>query len=292
MAPIKSSWCGRSLRGSRRSVRSLITRATKPSGTLIQKISDQCSWSVRNPPSIGPRMLALMNMIEVRPWTIGRSRGDNRSAMIVWAMGKRPPPPKPCSPRATIRTQMVVASARDGASDENCDRPEQNQSPPINIGQLAEQRRCYRDREQISGHHPRQIVDAAKAPADRRERRRDDGLFECRKKHRQHDPRDNGADCDVIEWNSGLGSAGKLGRCRCGICELIGSCSRGHFGFARSPHAVTVICRSHPLHSFAALVDQLAGAMRLYKECLRRPEVRRPRFNRGGAPAAVISAAS
>ena len=53
-----------------------------------------------------------MNMIEVRPCTTGRSRGDNRSAMMVCAIGNSPPPPIPCSARARINTQIVGASAQ------------------------------------------------------------------------------------------------------------------------------------------------------------------------------------
>ena len=57
-------------------------------------------------------MLAIMNMMEVRPCTIGRSRGDSMSAMIVCAIGKSPPPPMPCSPRARISVQIVGARAQ------------------------------------------------------------------------------------------------------------------------------------------------------------------------------------
>ena len=38
------------------SVTSFIASARMPSGRLIQKISDQCTCSVRNPPSTGPPM--------------------------------------------------------------------------------------------------------------------------------------------------------------------------------------------------------------------------------------------
>jgi len=53
-----------------------------------------------------------MNMIEVRPCTTGRSRGDKRSAMMVCAIGNSPPPPMPCSARARIKIQIVGASAQ------------------------------------------------------------------------------------------------------------------------------------------------------------------------------------
>ena len=36
--------------------------ASAPIGRLIQKIIDQCTWSVRKPPSTGPSTLAAMNM--------------------------------------------------------------------------------------------------------------------------------------------------------------------------------------------------------------------------------------
>ena len=69
----------------------------------------------------------------------------------------------------------------------------------VDVGELAEQRRRRSRGEQIGGHDPGQVVDVAEALADRRQRRRDDGLFERGEEHRQHDAGDDGADGGVVE---------------------------------------------------------------------------------------------
>ncbi len=53
-----------------------------------------------------------MNTTAVRLCTIGRSRGDSISAMMVCAIGNRPPPPTPCNARSTTKSQIVGASAQ------------------------------------------------------------------------------------------------------------------------------------------------------------------------------------
>src|SRR6185503_870877 len=53
-APTTSSLCLRGWYGTRRSTFEVIPSAHNPSGKLIQKISDQSTCSVRNPPSTGP----------------------------------------------------------------------------------------------------------------------------------------------------------------------------------------------------------------------------------------------
>ena len=59
-APRKSSLCGRSCRGRRRSSVSVSTIASRPSGMFIQKITDQCRYSAMTPPSAGPQAPAVV----------------------------------------------------------------------------------------------------------------------------------------------------------------------------------------------------------------------------------------
>ncbi len=89
--------------------------------------------------------------------------------------------------------------AGDRAEDENADGEQQNGTPPVDVGELAEQRRGGGQREKISSDHPGQIIDIAEALADGGQCRRDDRLFERGEEHRQHDAGDDGADRGVIE---------------------------------------------------------------------------------------------
>ena len=59
-APMKSSRCGRSLRGRCRSSETVIVDAAIPMAMLSQKIIDQCRYCARKPPSNGPLAPALM----------------------------------------------------------------------------------------------------------------------------------------------------------------------------------------------------------------------------------------
>ena len=62
-APRTSISWGRSKRGSFLRVRFEMASAASPSGRLIQKITDQCRCSAKNPPSTGPRRLEVMNTL-------------------------------------------------------------------------------------------------------------------------------------------------------------------------------------------------------------------------------------
>jgi hypothetical protein len=81
--------------------------------------------------------------------------------------------------------------AGDRTDDENQDRRQHHGATAVNVGELSKQRRRCGGREEISGHHPGQIVDPAETPADRRQRRRDNGLLQRGEKHRQHDAEDD-----------------------------------------------------------------------------------------------------
>ncbi len=60
--PSTSSLCGRVTLGRSLSTALLIQKASKPSGILIQKISDQWKYCDRKPPSTGPEIAAVIHM--------------------------------------------------------------------------------------------------------------------------------------------------------------------------------------------------------------------------------------
>ena len=161
---------------------------------------------------------------------VGRSRGLSISAITVCAIGSKPPPPTPCSARAAIRSRSKAPCAQaTEPSDEERDRRQHDHAAAVNVGELAEQRRRRGGREQIGGHHPGQIVDAAEAFADRRQRRCDNGLLQRRQKHRQHDAEEDRADLGVtdacgrgrLRLADGVGHGRRFGRC---------AASRAHLG--------------------------------------------------------------
>ena len=60
---------------------------------------------------IGPPMPAAVQTPEKYAWYCPRSLGVTTSEITVCTIGMMPPPPRPCSPRATISTGMFGASA-------------------------------------------------------------------------------------------------------------------------------------------------------------------------------------
>ena len=90
---------------------SSIASEAMPSGTLIQKIIDQCRCSANTPPMIGPPIPAAVHTPEKYAWYWPRSRGVTMSEITVCTMGRMPPPPRPCRPRATISIGMFGATA-------------------------------------------------------------------------------------------------------------------------------------------------------------------------------------
>ena len=64
-APTMSSWCRRSWRGSSFIEWWVSSAASSPSGTLSQKITDQCRWSAMRPPSAGPPTPATIQDVPI-----------------------------------------------------------------------------------------------------------------------------------------------------------------------------------------------------------------------------------
>ncbi len=121
--------------------------------------------------------------------------------MMVWAIGRMPPPPSPCSARAAISAHM---RGRDGAGnrpdDEDRDADQEDGAPAVDVGELAEQRRHRGGAQQVGGDDPGQALDVAEMDADGRQRRRDDRLLERAQEHGEHDPDDDLRDRGGREW--------------------------------------------------------------------------------------------
>ena len=70
--------------------------------------------------------------------------------------------------------------AQNRADQEKDERDLQDRFAPVEIAQLAVQRPDHRRRQQVGGHYPGEVLQAAQVADDRRERRRHDRLVERR----------------------------------------------------------------------------------------------------------------
>ena len=78
---------------------------------LIQNTHRQPGPSVNQPPSSGPATEATANTPPITPMYFPRSRAGTTSAMAAWERIISPPPPRPWTTRAAMRTSMVPARA-------------------------------------------------------------------------------------------------------------------------------------------------------------------------------------
>ena len=76
--------------------------------------------------------------------------------------------------------------AQRGADQEEHERALQHDLAPVEVAELAVERRDDRDRQQVGGDHPRDVLQPAEVADDRRQRGRDDRLVERREQHHQH----------------------------------------------------------------------------------------------------------
>ena len=86
-----------------------------------------------------------------------------------------------------------------GAGDEDADAREHHGAPPVDVAELAVERRDHGGGQQIGGHHPRQQLEVAEVAPDGRQRGGDDGLVERGQEHRQHEAEHDGADVAMAE---------------------------------------------------------------------------------------------
>ena len=71
-------------------------------------------------------------------------------------------------------------------SDEEANRQQHHTAAPVNVGELAVERRHHRRRQQIGNDDPGQILEIAELAADGGQGGSDDGLIERREKHPEH----------------------------------------------------------------------------------------------------------
>ena len=76
--------------------------------------------------------------------------------------------------------------AQPRADQEEHQRPLEHDLAAVEIAELAVQRGDDRDRQQVGGDDPGEVVEPAEVADDRRQRGRDDRLIERRQQHRQH----------------------------------------------------------------------------------------------------------
>ncbi len=81
--------------------------------------------------------------------------------------------------------------AEHGPDEEDHERSLQHDLAPVEVAELAVERRHDRHREQVRGDDPRQVLEAAELADDRRQRGRHDRLVERRQQHHEHQPADD-----------------------------------------------------------------------------------------------------
>ena len=91
------------------------------------------------------------------------------------------------------RRHVPREPAQRRADQEDNDRRLQHRLAPVEVTELPIQRRHHRRRQQVRGHHPREMLDTAKIANDRRKRCRDDRLIERRQQRDEKQRRENQA---------------------------------------------------------------------------------------------------
>ena len=84
------------------------------------------------------------------------------------------------------------------ADEEQDQRALQHDLAPVEVAELAVQRRHRRHRQQVGGDHPRQVLEPAELADDRRQRGRDDRLVQRRQQHHQHQAADDDQDAAAV----------------------------------------------------------------------------------------------
>ena len=181
-----------------------------PSGTLIQKIIDQCRCSANTPPRIGPAdtggnpdaaEIGLILAALARRHDVGNHRLHDRHD----AAAAKPLQAARQDQHRHVRRQRAQHRAR----DEQAERRDDHGAAAVDVAERAEYRRHRGRGQQIGRDHPRQVGDIAELPADGRQRGRHDGLVERGQKHRQHQAHQDGADFARRQRRLGLRSAAR-----------------------------------------------------------------------------------
>ena len=94
-------------------------------------------------------------------------------------------------------------------SDENGDAGEQHGPAPVDVGELAVERRDRGRGKQIGGDDPGEVLDVRVGAPDGRERGRDDRLVKRREKHREHQAENDAPDSRMVEADGYRGGGQK-----------------------------------------------------------------------------------
>ncbi len=108
------------------------------------------------------------------------------------------------------RDQLLMSCG--GAAERRTDEEEHQRDlehalAPVEVAELAVERGDDRDRQQVGGDDPREVVEAAEVADDRRQRGRDDRLVERRQQHHQHQRADDRVEAAAADLRAGLGAA-------------------------------------------------------------------------------------
>ena len=98
------------------------------------------------------------------------------------------------------------------ARHEHAERHQHHAAPAVNVAELAVERRDHGRGQQISDHHPGQILEIVEGAADGRQRRRHDGLVQRAEEHRQRQAADDGDDFAPAELALGGAMAAGIRR--------------------------------------------------------------------------------
>ena len=100
--------------------------ASRPIGTLTQKIHDQSIPCTITPPMIGPRATAIPVTALNMPIAVPRFSGGKAAVSSASASGRMKAAPAPCTARAAIRKPTSGLSAHAADATENSPRPNAN----------------------------------------------------------------------------------------------------------------------------------------------------------------------
>ena len=89
---------------------------------------------------------------------------------------------------------VLREAAERRADEEDHDRRLQHELAAVEVAELAVERAGDGRREQVGGHDPREVLDAAELADDRRQRGRDDRLVERREQQDEHERAEDQAD--------------------------------------------------------------------------------------------------
>ena len=121
-------------------------------------------------------------------------------------------PPAPDALHSAERDELEHALRQAGqerAEQEDQDRGEEHRAAPVDVAQLAVERRADGGAQQVGGDHPRVVVEPAELADDRRERRRHDRLVQGGQEQTGHQAAEDDQDLPVRERRGcGRGSHG------------------------------------------------------------------------------------